>query len=96
MAEKTKQVESEGKMSKDMQIGFHQGSITTLVKEREEMLKILQICESLIQLHFKSLKELGFDVSELKKAKEVPTTPKKPIEDILLEMSRQKNVILLV
>lgn len=66
MTEKKEQV----KMNKDMQIGFHYGAIQTLVKEREEMMKILQIVESLIQLHFKALKESGFDVSQLQKPKE--------------------------
>ena len=44
--------------SKDEQIGFHKGSLTTLAKEREEMLKILQIVEQLMQMHVKSLKDL--------------------------------------
>ena len=51
-------------ISKDEQIGFHKGSLTTLAKEREEMLKILSIVEQLMQMHIKSLKELGVDLQK--------------------------------
>lgn len=64
-------------ISKDEQIGFHKGALTTLAKEREEMLKILSIVEQLMQMHVKSLKDLGVDLQ--KEAKQ----PKKPIEDSL-------------
>ena len=39
-------------------IGFHKGSLATLTKEREEMLRILQIVEQLMQMHIKELKDL--------------------------------------
>lgn len=48
--------------SKDEQIGFHKGAISTLMKEREEMAKILSIVEQLIQMHVKALKGLGIDL----------------------------------
>jgi|TARA_Y100000310_G_scaffold307029_1_gene348790 UDP-N-acetylglucosamine enolpyruvyl transferase len=73
--------------SKDEQIGFHKGSLTTLAKEREEMMRILQIVEQLMQMHIKALKDLGVDLQE--QAKEVKSSAKqkpaknKPIEDIL-------------
>tara|TARA_Y100000031_G_C8046117_1_gene303988 strand:+ start:446 stop:682 length:237 start_codon:yes stop_codon:yes gene_type:complete len=65
------------------QIGFHKGSLATLTKEREEMLRILQIVEQLMQMHIKELKALGVDlVAEVKKsAKQLKG--KKPIEDVL-------------
>ena len=50
--------------SKDEQIGFHKGALTTLAKEREEMLKILQIVEQLMQMHIKGLKDLGIDLQK--------------------------------
>lgn len=62
---------------KDEQIGFHKGALTTLAKEREEMLKILSIVEQLMQMHVKSLKELGVDLQKESQK------PKKPIEDSL-------------
>ena len=54
----------EQEMSKDEQIGFHKGSIATLAKEREELLKIASIVEQLIQAHNESLKKLGVDLEK--------------------------------
>ena len=48
--------------SKEEQTGFHKGSLTTLAKEREELIRILSIVEQLMQMHLKSLKELGVDL----------------------------------
>tara|TARA_Y100000031_G_scaffold156907_1_gene214105 strand:+ start:3642 stop:3887 length:246 start_codon:yes stop_codon:yes gene_type:complete len=71
--------------SNEEQIGFHKGSLTTLAKEREEMMRILQIVEQLMQMHIKSLKGMGVDLE--KAAKDIKATSKetkkKPIEDIL-------------
>ena len=64
--------------SKDEQVGFHKGALTTLAKEREEMLKILSIVEQLMQMHIKSLQELGVD---LQKESQKPKARK--IEDSL-------------
>lgn len=75
---------SENTVSKEEQIGFHKGSLSTLAKEREEMMKILNIVEQLMQMHIKSLKDLGIDLEELaKKAQETKKPEDKPIEDIL-------------
>ncbi len=75
------------KASKEEQIGFHKGALSTLAKEREEMLKILQIVEQLMQMHIKGLKDLGVDLEKaakeaVKKGKEVKKKPK-PIDDLL-------------
>lgn len=70
--------------SKEEKIGFHKGSLATLTKEREELMRILQIVEHLMQLHIKELKELGVDlVSEAKEATK-KLKGKKPIEDVLI------------
>ena len=50
--------------SREEQIGFHKGALTTLAKEREEMLKILSIVEQLMQMHVKGLKDLGVDLQK--------------------------------
>ena len=71
-------------MSKDEQIGFHKGSLSTLSKEREEMARILNIVEQLMQMHIGALKELGVDITKQEGA--VPSSApkkKKPVEDIL-------------
>jgi hypothetical protein len=60
---------TEQNMNKDEQIGFHKGSIATLAKEREELVKIVQITEQLMQAHSESLKKLGVDLE--KQAKEM-------------------------
>jgi thiaminase len=79
------QTNQEAGSTKEEQIGFHKGALSTLAKEREEMKRILQIVEQLMQLHIKALKELGVDLEAA--AKEVQQKPsekkKKPIEDIL-------------
>lgn len=56
-----------GSASKDEQIGFHKGALSTLAKEREEMLKILSIVEQLMQMHVAALKELGIDLEKVAK-----------------------------
>ncbi|MAG45451.1 MAG: hypothetical protein CMH63_01615 [Nanoarchaeota archaeon] len=52
----------ENNMNKDEQIGFHKGSIATLAKEREELVKIVQVVEQIMQAHNESLKKLGVDL----------------------------------
>ncbi len=74
--------------SKDEQIGFHKGALSTLAKEREEMMKILGVVEQLMRLHIDSLKKLGVDLEKEAKAsksdaKPVQAEKRKPIEDIL-------------
>ena len=73
-------------VSKEEQIGFHKGALATLAKEREEMVKILQIVEQLMQAHLKGLKDLGVDLeAEAKKAAEIlkkSQEAKQPGEDI--------------
>ncbi len=75
--------------TKEEQIGFHKGSLTTLAKERQELVRILGIVEQLMQIHLAELQKLGVDLTnEMKKtAKKAPKPKKpikKPIEDILL------------
>ena len=66
-------------INKDEQVGFHKGALTTLAKEREEMLKILSIVEQLMQMHIKSLQDLGVDLQ--KESQKTKST--KQIEDAL-------------
>ncbi len=72
------------KVSNEEQVGFHKGALTTLAKEREEMGRILQIVEQLMQMHIKALKELGVDLEKAAKdAQKAAGKPKKPIEDLV-------------
>ena len=67
--------------SKDEQVGFHKGSLTTLAKERQEPAKLISIVEQLMQMHIKALKDLGVDLEKM--AAEEAKKSRKPIEDIL-------------
>ena len=50
-------------------VGFYKGCLSTLTKEREELLRIVAITEQLMQVHVKALKDLGVDLlAEQKKA----------------------------
>lgn len=72
--------------SKDEQIGFHKGALSTLSKERQELGRILQIVEQLMQMHVAALNELGVDLTkEVQQMKEEikVQSKKKPIEDVL-------------
>ncbi len=51
-------------MVNEEKIGFHKGCLTTLAKEREELLKLVNITEQLIGLHVKALKDLGIDLEK--------------------------------
>jgi len=80
-----KQIKQEG-MSKEEQIGFHKGALSTLSKERQELGRMLGIVEQLMQMHVAALKQLGVDLEKI--AKEATKTAKtkkskKPIEDII-------------
>ena len=68
-------------MSKEEQIGFHKGALSTLLKEREEMVRIVGIVDQLIRMHGEALKKLGVDIEEKKEKKK-----KKSIEESLKEL----------
>ena len=70
---------AKSKKDSSEEVGFHKGALTTLAKERQELMRLLGIVEQLMQMHVSSLKELGVDIEkELKEKK-----PKKPIEDMV-------------
>ncbi len=64
-------VEKKDSSSKEEIIGYHKGSLNTLIAERNELLKIVTVTESLMQAHLKALQELGvkidFGANEKKK-----------------------------
>jgi hypothetical protein len=72
--------------SKEEQAGFHKGALSTLAKERQELARILQIVEQLMQLHLAALKDLGVDLEKEAQEAMQPQQvkkPGKPIEDML-------------
>ncbi len=66
-------------MANEEQIGFHKGSIATLVKERQELAKMVGIVDQLIAAHLKSLKSLGVDLQASQKEDEMD----EKLEDLL-------------
>ncbi len=55
--------EQQPSMSKEMEVGFHQGALNTLINERSELIKMAQITEQLMQAHMKRLEELGVKIN---------------------------------
>ncbi len=60
------------------EIGFHKGSLNTLIKEREELARLITIVGQLMQMHLKALKELGIDM--VTAAKKSAEKKKEPLE----------------
>lgn len=54
------------KLNKDAEIGFHQGSLNTLVAERIELLKMVQNVEKIMSMHLGRLEELGVKIEKKK------------------------------
>ncbi len=78
---------AEEKVSKSEQIGFHKGALSTLAKERQELMKLVSIVEQLMQMHVKALQELGVDLQKM--AEEAAKEQNKPIEDLVNKESRK-------
>ena len=45
-------------------IGFHKGALSTLIKEREELVRIISIVDQLIKAHKTGLEELGVNLEQ--------------------------------
>ena len=57
--------------SKEEQIGFHRGSIAVLLREQQELMKMVNVIPQVVQIHIQALKELGIDIeAEARKAQE--------------------------
>jgi len=54
--------ENQPQMSKETEIGFHQGALNTLVAERNELVKMIGNVEAIMQAHIKRLEELGVKI----------------------------------
>jgi len=50
-------------ISRDEEIGFHKGAINTLSAERNELIKMVQTVEYIMQAHLKRLEELGVKIN---------------------------------
>lgn len=54
-------------ISKEEEIGYHKGALNTLVNERNEIFRLIQVVESLMQAHLKRLEDLGVKIQESRK-----------------------------
>ena len=61
-----KALDKEPKISKEEEIGYHKGALSTLVNERNELIKMIQVVESIMQAHIKRLEELGVRIEKKK------------------------------
>jgi len=52
---------------KDEQIGFHKGAVATLLKERQELVKMINVVDTLLRAHLNELNKLGVKVAAAKK-----------------------------
>jgi len=56
----------DSKVSKEEEIGYHKGALNTLVNERNELIRMVQVVESIMQAHIKKLEELGVKIQKSK------------------------------
>ncbi len=54
-----KKQDSQDGMPRDEEIGYHKGALTTLINERNELVKMAQVVEQIMKAHIKRLEELG-------------------------------------
>lgn len=54
---------TEQQLSKETEIGFHQGALNTLINERNELFKMIQQVENIMVAHMKRLEELGVKIN---------------------------------
>lgn len=57
------------KMSREQEVAFHQGALNTLINERNELFKLIQNVEGVMQAHIKRLEELGVKIQVRKEEK---------------------------
>jgi hypothetical protein len=59
---KTTSKDAAPSMSREEEIGFHKGALSTLVNERNELIKMAQVVEQIMQGHLQRLKDLGVNL----------------------------------
>jgi hypothetical protein len=62
----SKEMDKQG-ISKDIEIGFHQGALNTLINERNELVRMIGQVEQIMQAHMKRLEELGVKIKTAEK-----------------------------
>jgi hypothetical protein len=59
--------QKEPQLSKEMEIGFHQGALNTLINERNELVRMIGQVEQIMQAHMKRLEEIGVKIKTSEK-----------------------------
>jgi len=74
----TSKTSNSDKVSKEEEIGFHKGAVSTLLKERDELLKMVNVVNQILQAHLSSLEGLGVEINPAESA-----SGKSNIEDLI-------------
>jgi len=64
-------------MAKDEEIGFHKGALSTLLKERQELVRMIGIVDALLKAHSEALQKLGVSLVAKPEEKKTKETKKK-------------------
>lgn len=67
MAAKKEHETETPKLSKEQEIAFHKGSLQSLAAEYNELVRMLQNVQAIMQAHIKRLEELGVKIETKKK-----------------------------
>lgn len=51
-------------MPREMEIGFHQGALNTLIAERAELVEMIRKVEKIVNMHIQRLEQLGVKVNK--------------------------------
>ncbi|MEI7718715.1 MAG: hypothetical protein WCI72_02515 [archaeon] len=57
-----KEAPKQAEMSREEEIGFHKGTLNTLISERTELVKMIGNVEAIMQAHIQRLKALGVEI----------------------------------
>ena len=60
-------------VSPQEEMGYHKGALNTLVAERNELYKMIQNVELIMQVHIKRLEEMGVKIQTEQKPSEQPS-----------------------
>jgi len=63
----TEEKKEQPKLPKEQEIAFHKGSIQSLAAEYNELVRMLQNVQAIMQAHIKRLEELGVKITQQKK-----------------------------
>jgi len=51
-------------MANEEILGYHKGALATLSKERQELVRMVNVVDQFIKMHLEELKKMGIDLEE--------------------------------